>query len=221
MIETTISILNKSRQTEIIVVDGGSRDDTVAIAKSMGAGVLVSKPSKAAQMNAGAAVATGDILLFLHADTRLPENFESCVLAAVARNEVCAGAFSLGIDSDAGVLRFIERVANWRSRLLQMPYGDQALFVARNFFQEIGGYPEYPIMEDFELVRRLKRKGKIAILPESVLTSPRRWLNFGIFRTWLLNQIIVAAYFLGISPQRLSQWYFRERGKPEFIRPEK
>jgi rSAM/selenodomain-associated transferase 2 len=212
-IETTISKLKKYRQTEIIIVDGGSQDRTVEIARSMGVRVLKSAVSKATQMNTGAAEATGNVLLFLHADTRLPENFENCVPAALARDEICAGAFSLSIDSDAGGLRFIERVANWRSRFFQMPYGDQALFVSRNLFHEIGGYPEYPIMEDFELVRRLKRKGKIVILPESVQTSPRRWLNYGILKTWMLNQIIIIAYYLGISPQRLSQWYNRDKGK--------
>ena len=165
-------------------------------------------------MNVGAAEASGSVLLFLHADTRLPENFETRVLAALARDGTCAGAFSLGIDSDAGGFRFVERVANWRSRFLQMPYGDQALFVSRRIFHEIGGYPDYPIMEDFECVRRLKRKGKIAILPETVRTSPRRWLNFGFFKTMLLNQLIVVAYYLGVSPQSLSQWYRRNKGKP-------
>ncbi|CAB1059400.1 Glycosyltransferase (EC [Olavius sp. associated proteobacterium Delta 1] len=219
-IKATISKLKKYRQTEIIIVDGGSQDQTVEIAKSMDVSVLTSAASKATQMNTGAAAATGDVLLFLHADTRLPENFETCVLEALARDEVSAGAFALGIDSDAGGLRFIERFANWRSGFFQMPYGDQALFVSRNLFHEIGGYPGYPIMEDFELVRRLKQKGKIVILPESVQTSPRRWLNFGILKTWLLNQIIVIAYYLGISPQRLSQWYRREKGKPNPDKPE-
>jgi hypothetical protein len=212
-IAATISMLKKHRQTEIIIVDGGSQDQTVEIAKSMDVEVLTSAVSKATQMNTGAAEATGDVLLFLHADTRLPDDFENCVLAAMARDEICAGAFSLGIDSGVAGLRFIERVANWRSRFFQMPYGDQALFVSRSLFQEIGGYPEYPIMEDFEFVRRLKRKGKIAILPQSVQTSARRWLNYGILKTWLLNQIIIVAYYLGISPQRLSQWYSRDKGK--------
>ena len=213
-IGSTIADLKKGRSTEIIVVDGGSQDETIKIAKSRGARVLTSAPCKATQMNAGAAEAAGNVLLFLHADTRLPENFENRVLAALARDEICAGAFSLGIDSDAAGFRFIERVANWRSRFLQMPYGDQALFVSRHIFHEIGGYPDYPIMEDFELVRRLKRKGKIAILPETVRTSPRRWLNFGFFKTGLLNQLIVVAYYLGVSPHSLSQWYSRDKGKP-------
>jgi rSAM/selenodomain-associated transferase 2 len=204
----------------VIVVDGGSRDKTVEIARSLGARVLTTSPSKATQMNAGAAEACGDVLLFLHADTRLPQNFEERILATVATNAFSAGAFSLGINADARSLRFIERVANWRSRFFQMPYGDQALFVSRDLFHQIGGFPDYPIMEDFELVRRLKRRGKIAILPESVRTSPRRWLNFGIFKTWLLNQIIIVAYYLGVSPQRLAQWYHREKGTAEMNKPE-
>ena len=213
VIAATISNLKKYRHTEIIVVDGGSRDKTVYLAREMGAKVLTSTPSRAGQMNLGAAHASGDVLLFLHADTRLPENFENSVLAAIARQNISAGAFSLGIDSRVKGLRFIERVANWRSRFLQMPYGDQALFVTRRLFHEIGGYPDYPIMEDFEFVRKLKKKGKIAILPESVQTSPRRWLNLGILKTWLLNQLIVCAYYLGISPRRLSRWYNRNKGK--------
>jgi rSAM/selenodomain-associated transferase 2 len=213
VIEPTIFNLKKYPHTEIIVVDGGSRDQTVDFARSMGARVLTSAPSKAAQMNVGAAQASADVLLFLHADTRLPPGFENSVLAVMARQDICAGAFSLGIASEASGLRFIERVANWRSRFFQMPYGDQALFVTRKLFHEIGGYPDYPIMEDFEFVRRLKKKGKITILPESVQTSPRRWLNLGILKTWLLNQLIVVAYYLGISPQRLSRWYNRNKGK--------
>jgi len=212
-IELTISYLKAISRAEMIVVDGGSRDQTPAIAAALGARVLKSAPGKAKQMNAGAVAASGEILLFLHADTHLPKNFEKSVKSTLAREDVIAGAFSLGIDSDAGGLRFIERVANWRSRFFQMPYGDQALFLPRKLFREIGGYPEYPIMEDFELVRRLKRRGKIEILPESVRTSPRRWLNYGILRTWLLNQTIILAYYLGISPRRLSRWYRREKGK--------
>jgi len=195
-----------------VVVDGGSRDNTIELARSLGARVVVTEASKAVQMNAGAAESVGDVLLFLHADTRLPDNFDAKVMAAVDQNSFCAGAFSLGIDSDVRGLRFIESVANWRSRFFQMPYGDQALFVCRDLFNDIGGFPDFPIMEDFELIRRLRRKGKITILPASVRTSPRRYLNFGILKTWLLNQIIIAAYYLGIPPERLACWYRRERG---------
>jgi rSAM/selenodomain-associated transferase 2/rSAM/selenodomain-associated transferase 1 len=213
-IKETITRLQKSKEVEIVVVDGGSRDNTLELARSLGVRVLLTDASKAMQMNAGAAESIGDVLLFLHADTRLPDNFDAKVTAAVNQNGFCAGAFSLGIDSNVRGLRFIERVANWRSRFFQMPYGDQALFVCRDLFNEIGGFPDFPIMEDFELIRRLRRKGKITILPESVRTSPRRYLNFGILKTWFLNQIIIAAYYLGISPERLACWYRREKGNP-------
>ena len=213
-IKETITQLQKSKEVEIVVVDGGSRDNTIEIARSLGARVLFTEASKAVQMNAGAAESVGDVLLFLHADTRLPDNFDAKVMAAVNQNGFCAGAFSLGIESDARGLRLIERIANWRSRFFQMPYGDQALFVCRDLFNEIGSFPDFPIMEDFELVRRLRQKGRIRILPESVRTSPRRYLNFGILKTWFLNQIIIAAYYLGIPPERLAGWYRREKRNP-------
>ena len=213
VIEETITRLPQSEQVEIVVVDGSSSDGTDEMARKLGARVLSARPSKAVQMNAGAAEARGEVLLFLHADTRLPANFEEKVMAALSRNGICAGAFTLGIDSNDRGVRFIERVANWRARFFQMPYGDQALFVSRDLFLEIGGFADYPIMEDFELIRRLKKNGKIAILPESVQTSPRRWQNLGVFRTWFLNQIIIGAYFIGIPPQRLAFWYRREKGR--------
>ncbi|MBW2337662.1 MAG: TIGR04283 family arsenosugar biosynthesis glycosyltransferase [Deltaproteobacteria bacterium] len=213
VIEETITRLPQSEQVEILVVDGGSSDGTDEMARGLGARVLSAAPSKAEQMNAGAAEAQGEVLLFLHADTRLPEKFEEKVLTAVARKGYCAGAFTLGIDSEDWGLRFIERVANWRARFFKLPYGDQALFVSRQLFHEIGGFADYPIMEDFELIRRLKKKSKIAILPESVITSPRRWQNLGVFKTWLLNQIIIGAYFIGIPPHRLDRWYGRGKGR--------
>ena len=212
-IKGTITQLQQCKEAEIVVVDGGSRDNTVELARLLGARVLQADASKAVQMNAGAAASVGDVLLFLHADTHLPDNFDAKVMAAVSQNGFCAGAFSLAIGSDAKGLRFIERVANWRSRFFQMPYGDQALFVCRDLFNEIGGFPDLPIMEDFEFIRRLRRKGKISILPDCVKTSPRRYLNFGILKTWCLNQIIIAAYYLGVPPERLACWYRREKGK--------
>ena len=212
-VRETITRLPKSEQVEIVVVDGGSSDGTAELARKLGVRVLSTAPSKAEQMNAGAAEARGEVLLFLHADTRLPVKFEEKVLTAAARQGFCSGAFSLSIDSEDWGLRIIERVANWRTRFFKMPYGDQALFVSRKLFHEIGGFADYPIMEDFDLIRRLKKKGTITILPESVKTSPRRWQNFGVFKTWLLNQIIIGAYFIGIPPQRLAFWYHREKGR--------
>lgn len=212
-IAATLSDLTRMQNVETIVVDGGSRDATTDLAEALGARVMRGVPSKAAQMNAGAAAASGDILIFLHADTRLPKSLRQAILQGMQQKGFAAGAFSLKIDSPASGLRVIERVANWRSRMLGMPYGDQAIFLTRRLFFDIGGYRNMPIMEDFDLVRRLKRRGKLVILSECVQTSPRRWLSLGIFRTWLMNQLMIIGYFLGVSPDKLSKWYRRERGK--------
>jgi hypothetical protein len=207
----TLSALTASPDVEVIVVDGGSSDATLAIARAAGVRALAARPPRAVQMNAGAAAAAGDILLFLHADTRLPAGFQEPVRRALASPRVAAGAFRLGIDSAGWGLRIIERAANWRSRFLQMPYGDQALFLHRDTFWELGGFPAMSIMEDFEFIRRLQRRGRIATVSDSVKTSPRRWLQVGIGKTWLINQAIIAAYCLGASTERLASWY---RDKP-------
>ena len=212
-IEKTLSMLTQRKAIEVIVVDGSSTDGTADIAKACGAMVLTTESSKSRQMNIGAKAAGGDILLFLHADTLLPENFEKSIISATYQDGVAAGAFQLRINSESKGLRFIEKAANWRSRHLQTPYGDQGIFVVKSLFQAIGGYPDMEIMEDFELIRRLKRKGKIITLDLAVNTSPRRWQNMGIFKTWLLNQMIAIGYILGCSPERLACWYHREKGK--------
>ena len=209
----TLSSLKEADNLEMIVVDGGSRDNTTALAGSYGAKVIQTEPCKAIQMNAGAAAARGDILVFLHADTLMPGSFKYQIVSALSQKGVAAGAFRLAIDSTRTGIRFIEGMAYLRSRYLRLPYGDQALFMKKALFEEIGGFPEMPIMEDFILVRRLKRRGKIVIVPESVKTSARRWLHLGIFKAWLINQLIVTAYYLRISPNRLSRWYRREMGK--------
>lgn len=197
---------------EVIVVDGGSHDDTVTVAQSVGAVVLKSRGGRAHQMNYGANHATGGILLFLHADTTLPPYYDLLVRDAVNQKGIVAGAFALHINDDGPAMRFIERMANLRSRHLQIPYGDQALFLRKDIFRQTGGFPEMPIMEDFELIRRLRCKGQIATLSSHVTTSGRRWRKLGVFRTWLLNQFIVAAYYAGVSPDQLAWWY-RHPGK--------
>jgi rSAM/selenodomain-associated transferase 2/rSAM/selenodomain-associated transferase 1 len=213
IIAETLAYFKGLDQLEVIVVDGGSQDDTARLAAALGAKVIQTKPGKAIQMNAGASAASGEVLVFLHADTRMPKNFNRQILAALDQNGVVAGAFRLHIDPVAPGIRFIEQVANLRSRYFKIPYGDQALFMKKALFQKVGGFAEVPIMEDFILVRRLKRIGKIIILPQSVITSPRRWIHMGVLRTWLINQLIFIAYYLGISPDRLSRWYRREAGK--------
>ena len=190
---------------EVIVVDGHSGDGTAAIARSAGARVITSTAGRANQMNAGAAVARGDVLVFLHADTRLPADFADHVLRTVEQPGAVAGAFALSIDGPGRSLRFIERTVGWRSRYLQLPYGDQAIFLTAERFAHMGGYAAMPVMEDFDLVRRLRRTGRIVTVPAAVVTSPRRWQTRGTWRTTLTNQAIIAAYLLGVSPQRLAQ----------------
>lgn len=192
---------------ETIVVDGGSVDRTPAIAAAAGVRLLRARPPRAVQMNAGAALANGATLLFLHGDTRLPAGFLPQVGRALNRPGVVAGAFRLGIDAPGAGLRVIERVANWRSERLQMPYGDQGLFLPAARFWELGGFPALPFMEDFEMVRRLRRLGLVATAGGEARTSARRWQRLGVVRTWLVNQGVIAAYRLGASPARLARWY--------------
>jgi rSAM/selenodomain-associated transferase 2 len=195
---------------EVIVVDGGSQDDTVQLAQSWGVKVLSAGGDRAGQMNAGALAATGDILLFLHADTCLPTGFDALVRQALNQPKAVAGAFVLRINASLLGLRLIERGVNWRSRWLQMPYGDQAIFLKTEVFHDLGGFPKLPIMEDFELMRHLRRFGRIVIIPTPVLTSGRRWQKLGVLKTTLINQLVIVAYFLGVPPERIVRWYRRK-----------
>ncbi|MBD2254585.1 TIGR04283 family arsenosugar biosynthesis glycosyltransferase [Nostoc parmelioides] len=206
-IQQAIATTQPNVNIEVIVVDGGSQDDTVAIAQSLGVKVISSSPGRAVQMNTGAALATGEILLFLHADTRLPVGFDEMIRAALRQPGVVAGAFALRIDADLAGLRWVEKGVYWRSHFFQMPYGDQAIFMTKALFQEVGCFPELPIMEDFELMRRLKRAGKITILSVAAITSARRWLQRGVFQTTLINQVVIIAYLLGVAPAQLRNLY--------------
>ncbi len=192
---------------ERIVVDGGSSDESAEVAQSRGAKTLHSPPGRARQMNTGAGVAEGMFLIFLHADTRLPEGFDHHVRRILTQPGVAAGAFQLQIDVPSARLRLIENAANWRSRYLQMPYGDQAIFLRAELFREMGGFPDLPIMEDFELMRRLKGRGRIVIAPATALTSARRWEKLGALRTTLINQLMILGFYLGFEPSRLARWY--------------
>ena len=216
-ITKTLSSIGHGAHKEIIVADGGSQDNTVSIAKSLGAKVINVLPPRSRQMNRGAADATGDVLLFLHADSRLPKNFDRLVLRSLAQPGIAAGAFSLHIDAPIPAVRLIERIANWRSRCLKIPYGDQGYFMSTRVFHQTGGFSDFPIMEDFELIRRLRKKGKIITLSAPVSTSSRRWQHFGILKTTLINQLIIIAYYMGIPPNTIARLYHRKKGiSPEF-----
>ena len=191
---------------ETIVVDGQSRDQTVQVARSYGATVIESTPCRASQMNLGAQEASGDVLLFLHADTQLPAGFDRLVDETLSRKGVVAGAFRLRIQAPGLAMRWIEGAANLRSRLLSLPYGDQALFLRAETFRNFGGFADIAGMEDFELVRRLRPFGRVALARGSVQTSARRWLRHGVFRTTLLHQAMIGAFLVGISARRIVAW---------------
>ena len=191
---------------EVIVVDGGSSDDTRGAAVAAGARVVDSASGRARQMNAGAIAATGDILLFLHADTILPPHACDLARAALARPSVVAGAFGFAAPTGTPLGRIIDFAGRWRARLTGFPHGDQGLFVAASTFRELGGFPHLPTMEDWELVARLRRLGAVRILPEPALTSARAWERHGLLRVTALNLAVIAAYRLGVDPNRIARW---------------
>ncbi len=193
---------------EIIVVDGGSHDGTAGRAEKLVDSVIVSEKGRARQMNAAAAKARGEILLFLHADTVLPARAPELITSALLETQSCWGRFDVRLSGSAFVLRLVERAMNWRSCLTGIATGDQAMFVRRDVFQKLGGFADIPLMEDIELSRRLKACSRPVCLPQRVITSSRRWEKEGIIRTIVLMWSIRLAYFLGISPARLANIYY-------------
>jgi len=190
-------------------VDGGSTDATTpTMARFPWVRLLASRRGRAAQMNAGARVACGDVLLFLHADTRLPDGALAAVEAAIGEPGVVAGRFDVRFDNARPVFRLIAWCMNQRSRWSGISTGDQAIFVSREAFETLGGYPEMPLMEDVELCRRLKRRGRIAALRLRVTTSARKWEREGALRTILLMWILRLLHVAGVAPARLHRWYY-------------
>ena len=196
---------------EVIVVDGGSRDGTGACAAKAGARVVNSPRGRALQQNFGAQRARGHMLLFLHADTRLPGDYINHVFTVFLEPETALGAFRFKTDLNSPSMRVIEFVGNIRSRFLQLPYGDQALFTRKSLFESIGGFPEVPIAEDLFFSRRISRHGPVRIAPASVITSARRWRIHGALRTTLINQMIVAGVLFRVSPSLLASIYHKRR----------
>lgn len=206
--------LTRARQPgvhEIIVVDGGSVDATRAVAEPLADRVLSAPQGRAAQMNAGADAARGDVLLFLHADTRVPEGYTVAVAAACAQPGIIGGRFDVNLQPATWLLRLTGQLMNWRSRLSRIATGDQAIFIRREVFEQLGGYASIPLMEDIELSRRMKRAGRIACLRQRVTTSARRWQKHGVVRTILLMWSLRLLYFFGVSAARLQRLYANTR----------
>lgn len=193
---------------EIIVVDGDPDGGTVRAIADPAIRKVLSGRGRARQMNAGAAAAAGDILLFLHADTRLPERAYSLVRDACVAEDADAGAFSLGIDSRRWYFRITERYASLRTRITRIPFGDQAIFIRKTFFDGMGGYRDIPIMEDIDLMRRIRKDGgRVAIIGERVRTSARRWEREGVIHATLRNWLLQLLYCCGTPPERLARFY--------------
>jgi rSAM/selenodomain-associated transferase 2 len=211
-IETALSALVPYRQrgVEVIVADGGSSDGTAERAHALADRVIAAPRGRALQMNAGAAVATGDVLLFLHADTQLPENADGLLLDGLARSGRAIhrtwGHFNVRIDG-GGLLRVVAALMNLRSRLTGIATGDQALFVTRAAFERVGGFPAIALMEDVALSVRLKRFGRPCALRARVTTSARRWRKHGTMRTVLLMWRLRLRFFFGADPAKLARAY--------------
>ena len=196
----------RQRGAEVIVVDGGSRDRTAELARPHADRILTAARGRGAQMNAGAGTARGEVLLFLHADTRLPPDADRLVVRALAGANAW-GRFDVRIEGRSPLLALVAALMNWRSRLTGIATGDQAMFVSRKIFAEAGGFPEIPLMEDIALSQRLKRIARPICLAARVVTSGRRWERHGVVRTMLMMWRLRLAFFLGADPAVLARRY--------------
>ena len=203
-----LEALESGDECEFIVVDGSPDGDTIKAVRRHEIYCLKSTRGRASQMNAGAAAATGEILIFLHADTRLPRKALKLINQSLNQQALIGGAFDLRIGADRLIFGIISRIASLRSRLTRIPYGDQAIFIRRDYFNQIGRYPEIPLMEDVALMRRIKKAGgRICFIPEPVVTSARRWEREGILRATLRNWLLLIGFYLGVAPDKLAKYY--------------
>lgn len=205
-----LDFLGRYPGLEIIVVDGGSSDRTKQIASSRNIRVIDCPPGRGMQLKKGAENAGGTIFFFLHCDSILPKNFPELIQDTLQIPGTAAGAFSLGINNIKNVFRLIEQGVKLRSSLLQMPFGDQGLFLYKETYLRSGGFSDQPLFEDVDLVRQLKKMGKIRIVSEKIMTSARRWNQNGIVRTTVSNLFFMLMYWIGISPSTLADWYYRK-----------
>ncbi len=217
-IQTLIDSTRKSAvgfDFEMIIVDGTPEKGTLKKVKNLDIKKISSLPGRGIQMNEGAANAEGDVLLFLHADTILPTNAFYDITTLLADSSIIGGAFKLGIDSSNRALGFIAFMANVRSKLFKTPFGDQAIFIRTEYFRQIGGYLPIPIMEDYEIMKRIRKAGgKIKLLESSVRTSARRWNQEGVFYSTFRNFMLRILYNTGVSPEKLVLFYKKGREAP-------
>lgn len=193
---------------EIIVVDGDPRGGTITAILDSGVITSIAEKGRARQMNRGASFASGDVLLFLHADTFLPADALVRVKATMEDDQYVAGAFDLGIHTERRIFRITEKYVALRTRVTRVPFGDQAIFIRKSYFGKIGGYKDIPLMEDVEIMRRIGKRGdKICIIPERVMTSARRWEQEGILYCTLRNWALQLSYALGVPAEQLATWY--------------
>jgi rSAM/selenodomain-associated transferase 2 len=206
-IAATLTALMALKPHEVIVVDGGSVDRTREISAETGATVMTGARGRARQMNIGAQQASGDILLFLHADTRLPPTALGDIAAVLKDPRYLGGRFDLKLDGDHPMLKVVGAMINYRSRITHIGTGDQAIFVRREVFVRVGGFPDIPLMEDIAFCRALKRLGGIACLRTKVISSARRWESEGVWRTIIKMWILKLLYLAGVSPAKLKRFY--------------
>ena len=193
---------------EIIVVDGSPEEDTLAVINDTAVIKIKSKQGRGIQMNTGAAIAQGDILMFLHADTFLPDKAFIILKETLKDDRYVGGAFSFGVETKNIWIKIIAALSWFRCQITKIPYGDQAIFLRKKYFEEIKGYAEIPLMEDLELMIRIKKnRGKIILLPDRISTSPRRWETEGALYAFVRDVIIIVLYYLGVSPGKLERWY--------------
>ncbi len=205
-IAAAIDAARAAGAAEVIVADGGSSDETIAIATSHGARVITGERLRAMQINRGVEAAAHDVIIVVHADTWLPAGAASVVEDAL-NDGALFGAFRVKFIEGGQRLACVAFMINARTRITSKPWGDQAQFARRDTLLRMGGYPPFPIMDDYEVARRMKRAGRVAFLPLTVRTSGRRFLAKGVIRTSFVNWLIIVSYHLGVPPERLARWY--------------
>jgi len=210
-LRVTLDAVARGEPREIIVVDGGSSDGTQKIALEFGAQVIASAPSRARQMNAGAAMASSELLLFLHADTHPPDGYAGLLGSVLKTPGVAGGAFGFGIREHFRGRRLVEWMVKARCHVLHNPFGDQGFYLRRDWFNGIGGFKDWPLLEDVEILKRLRPHGSIVVTRERVSTSGRRWLKRGVCRTFVTNLLVMAGYYAGVPKEHLARFY---RSKP-------